>query len=179
MKLWGLLVVALFVSAGCGRETQESRGRQLQGTDPKDITLYEDASVNTQKYAIAFTVDTNSPSGCYIPKDLDESFKELSAMLHASFVAEFKSGPELGVVAKSHFSLGRWLRNNWYLWGEESRLGQWFIHQGITHPDDMSGIILTSYWRHLNGKRLRLKSQIRYYQDYWQEQKAKKERSNQ
>jgi len=39
----------------------------------------------------------------------------------------------------------------------------------------MSGIILDSFWRQLNGKPIKLDEQIKHYQDYWkkaeQEQK--------
>jgi hypothetical protein len=59
-----------------------------------------------------------------------------------------------------------WLRNNWGLW-KGSRLSKWFNEKGIQAPDDMSGIILDSFWRHLNGKPLKLDEQIKYYQDYW------------
>ena len=33
--------------------------------------------------------------------------------------------------------------------------------------DDMSGIILDSFWRHLNQKPIKLDEQVKYYQDYW------------
>ncbi|MES2460743.1 MAG: DUF6794 domain-containing protein, partial [Armatimonadota bacterium] len=46
--------------------------------------------------------------------------------------------------------------------------------RGIHHPDDMSGILLTSFWRSLNGKPLLLEAQIQEYQAYWE--KVKKDR---
>ena len=70
----------------------------------------------------------------------------------------------------SHFGLGLWIRNNWGLW-KGSRLSNFFIANGIFHPDDMSGIILTSYHRKLNGIEIQLEKQIKYYQEYWDKQK--------
>ena len=61
-----------------------------------------------------------------------------------------------------------WLRNNWQLWGM-SRLSFYFNNIGVYHPDDMSGIILTSYQRHLKGEDIKLEEQIKHYQDYWNE----------
>lgn len=69
---------------------------------------------------------------------------------------------------RAHFYLGRWLRNDWGLWSG-SRLAKWFNSKGIFHPDDMSGIILTSYWRHLHDVPIQLDSQVTYYIDYWYE----------
>ncbi len=62
--------------------------------------------------------------------------------------------------------LGMWMRNNWGLWrGKE--LAIYFNSIGIYHPDDMSGIILTSYYRELYGKDWEVEKQIQYYQDFW------------
>ena len=65
-----------------------------------------------------------------------------------------------------------WIRNNWGLW-KGSRLSKFFNEKGIYHPDDMSGIILDSYYRYLTGQEITLSEQIKYYQDYWE--KAKKQ----
>jgi hypothetical protein len=59
------------------------------------------------------------------------------------------------------------MRNNWNLW-TKSRLKRYFNRKGIYHPDDMSGIILKSYYRHLNDIDIDLKNQIKYYQNYWE-----------
>jgi uncharacterized C2H2 Zn-finger protein len=67
------------------------------------------------------------------------------------------------------------MRNNWQLWGG-SRLSKYFNDKGIYHPDDMSGIILDSYHRNLNGQEIKLDEQVKYYQDYWEKSKlAEKE----
>jgi hypothetical protein len=70
-----------------------------------------------------------------------------------------------------------WIRNNWGLW-KGSRLSEYFNNIGIYHPDDMSGIILDTFWCHLNGKRQRLKERIYYYQEYWKSMEASKETSS-
>ena len=64
--------------------------------------------------------------------------------------------------------MGQWLRNNWGLWSG-SRLKEWFEDRGIFHTDDMSAIILTSFWREVNGEPIKLDEQIKSYQDYWKE----------
>jgi len=70
-----------------------------------------------------------------------------------------------------HHSLGRWIRNNWKLWDEEGALYKWFKERGIEHADDMSGIILTSYYRSTHGLSIELDEQIEVYKKYWEDLK--------
>ena len=49
-----------------------------------------------------------------------------------------------------HFGLGMWMRNNWGLWAH-GPLAAYLEQFGVHHPDDMSGLILDTFWRHLNG----------------------------
>jgi hypothetical protein len=65
-----------------------------------------------------------------------------------------------------HMSTGMWMRNNWGLW-RRGKLAKHFDSMGIHHPDDMSGIILTSYHRHLAGKERDLEQQVKRYREYW------------
>jgi hypothetical protein len=75
-----------------------------------------------------------------------------------------------------HLGFGMWMRNNWQLWGG-SRLSKYFNNKGVYHPEDMSGIILDSYHRNLNGQEIRFDEQVKYYQEYWEKSKlAEKDR---
>jgi hypothetical protein len=71
-----------------------------------------------------------------------------------------------------HHTLGRWIRNNWGLWSGESKLAEWFKSLGIEHADDMSGIVLDSFWRHLHDKPLDVEGQVAHYQAHWARMKA-------
>ena len=118
------------------------------------------------------TIDTLR--GVYIPKDLDDCFKQLGVILEEETINEIKRIDEEELGANFHFGLGRWMRNNWQLW-KGSRLSYYFNNIGVYHPDDMSGIILTSYQRHLKGEDIKLEEQIKHYQDYWIEMNKKEE----
>ena len=117
------------------------------------------------KYRLNPTLDPGAKYKVYVPVDLEDAFKELNKMLHPDLIKEMKDGEESGIW-QYHMGLGLWMRNNWVLWGG-GRLAKYFNSLGIYHPDDMSGIILTSFCRRLNGKPLRLEEQIAYYQEYW------------
>ncbi|MDD4954586.1 MAG: hypothetical protein PHP17_00905 [Candidatus Omnitrophica bacterium] len=123
------------------------------------------------KYKITPIKDSASPTGIYIPENIEDCFKELRKILSPVMLEEMKQGKESD-MAKYHRSLGMWMRNNWGLWSG-SRLKDYFNGLGIQHPDDMSGIILTSLWRNLNNKPIELKQQIQYYQNYWKKVKEK------
>lgn len=108
-------------------------------------------------------------TGEYIPRDLDDALAELDRIMGAEGRDEVMKATQ-DEMSKYHFGIGVWLRNNW-LRGE-SRLSEYFRQLGIQHRDDMSGIILDSYWRKLHGKPIDLEGQVRHYQDYWKKEKA-------
>lgn len=114
-------------------------------------------------------------NGVYIPKDLEDCFVQIDKMLNDSLKTEFKKISEDDFTEKTHFGLGIWMRNNWSLW-EGYRLSKYFNDREIYHPDDMSGIILTSYHRKLTNKNIDLENQINYHKTYWKVAEEPKEK---
>lgn len=105
------------------------------------------------------------------PKNLDDCLKVLDRLVPIEIKNRLKEGKL--TTTELHHSLGRYLRNNWSLWGE-SELKEWFKGIGIFHPDDMSGIILDSFVLSLKGESINLEGQIKFYQDYWAKMKENK-----
>lgn len=135
------------------------------------IVLASSCQSNVSQNKINPRADPDSPTGIYIPEDLLDALAELDQMLSPEAKQEMLDiFDDKMVVGVYHFGLGMWIRNNWGLWGGE-RLAAWFNDRGITHPDDMSGIILVSYRRHLKGEPLKLDEQIAFYIKYWLEAK--------
>ncbi len=123
--------------------------------------------------APAYPADSDeSESDVYILIDLDDCFQSLDRLLEPENIERMRNGREED-MNRYHHGFGTWLRNNWGLWGG-SHLARWFSDRGIYHPDDMSGIILRSYWRYLNKQPIRLDEQIRQYQEYWKNLESKK-----
>lgn len=79
----------------------------------------------------------------------------LSALWFRTFLVSTKSG-------EVHFGPGMWMRNNWGLWSDQSRLKQYFDSGGVYAADSISSLIVTSYWRYLNGCPIELPRQIMY-----------------
>lgn len=100
----------------------------------------------------------------YVPKNLDDALSYLTCVW--SDHAVFKNGSEKDAVAEVHFSQGRWIRNSWGLMDQKGSLYRQFKSLGITFPEDISSIILTSFHRHLNNKDIDLASQVREYKEY-------------
>jgi hypothetical protein len=118
--------------------------------------------------SILFDSYKSEIDGVYIPKNLSQALSEADEFYSDSTKAEIIKMTEDEFIGRYHMGTGLWMRNNWVLW-EGSRLSRYFNRKGIKHPDDMSGIILTSYHRQLTGKEINLKEQISSYKEYWKE----------
>jgi len=104
----------------------------------------------------------------YKPTNLEEAVIQLTKILPDTTQQKILLMTEQEFLGGSHFGLGMWIRNNWGLW-RGGELAKEFKAKGIFHPDDMSGIILTSYYRQLHNQDWELDKQIKFYQDYWKE----------
>jgi len=102
----------------------------------------------------------------YKPQTLDEAITQLDLIFHDTVKAQILTMTEDEFLSNTHMSTGMWIRNNWGLW-RGKQLAKYFNDLGIYHPDDMSGIILRSYYRHLSNKPYDLDKQIEYYKEYW------------
>ncbi|WP_458626462.1 DUF6794 domain-containing protein [Winogradskyella sp. PC D3.3] len=109
----------------------------------------------------------------YIPTDLNDAISFFECKWTEDSLNGFKNKEEQSATSELHFGTGMSLRNNWKLWAGTSDLSKFFRDLGINHPDDMSGILLTSLHRKLNGIEIDLDKQIKYYKDYWTESKRK------
>ena len=63
---------------------------------------------------------------------------------------------------ETHFTLGMGIRNEWIRCGNPELI-TFFLDQGIKHTDDMSAMILTSYYRYLLEKEIDFEGQISAY----------------
>jgi len=103
-------------------------------------------------------IKRDSLDGVYIPKDLKDTFVELDKLLTQNNRDEFRTA----LPTTYHMGLGTTLRNRWGLW-TNSRLREYFLDLGVTHPDDMSSIILDGYYNYLNGDEIDLERQLSRY----------------
>ncbi len=147
-------------------EARHSRRRNaiLRGLALSIVFLIYSSTVLTQDTSADEEAEEEA-SESYIPIDLDDAIRHLKETLSAEDIEVLRSADE-EELARFHFGLGLSLRNRWGLWGG-SRLAEWFNSIGIFHPDDMSGIIITSLVRDLQGKPIELEAQIAEYQVYW------------
>lgn len=101
-----------------------------------------------------------------VPFGLRRTINQMEQNLNDTIKYDFRIAPESVAKSKHHFGLGLGLRNGKGLWSG-STLRTYFRLNGIKHPDDMSGIILTTFHRKLNNKPINFKKQKRYYKEYW------------
>lgn len=127
-------------------------------------------------------MEENLKDETYVPETLGEAFLFLDSYLVDKDT--FKNYPEDQITGAAHMTLGRWMRNRWYLWWtpdlrnrikddkenyptEKPKLVQFFNDLGIEHADDMSGIIVKAYHQKLNNKDIdgHVKEIIEYYKE--------------
>ena len=106
-------------------------------------------------------IKKDSINGLYIPKNIEECITEFDKVFDEKSKNSFKEQDEQKAVANAYgFGPGRWIRNNWGLWGG-SRLQKYFMDNGVNDPEAMSWIILTSYHRSINGRPIEFEKQIK------------------
>lgn len=75
-------------------------------------------------------VNSDSLNGLYIPKDINECLTEFDKVYDQKSKEQFKNWDEEKAVNLGHLGgPGKWLRNNWGLWGG-SRLQKYFMDLG-------------------------------------------------
>ena len=112
-------------------------------------------------------------NGIYIPKDLFDAFRQLDKLMDEDAKKMFMSYTDEEVDRKTHGTLGVWLEHKWSM-SEGSRLSEYFRKMKVPHYDYMIGIIITSYHRYLHGKDLKMKEQVLYFRDLWNEKQRER-----
>lgn len=118
---------------------------------------------------------SQKPDKKYKPKNLDEAISQLDILLTEKDKKDVYDMTESDYTSNSHFSTGIWIRNNWGLWAGQE-LAKYFNGLGINYPDEMSGIILRCYYRHIHNQDYKLKEQIKYYKDFWKKSQELRQR---
>lgn len=96
--------------------------------------------------------ETQTPAiGTTTPKDLDEAHTALKKLLSAEDLKTIMEISDADGMIRFHHSLGMWIRNSWGLWSG-SELYTWFNNRGYTEPDEISALILQTFWLKLHNE---------------------------
>lgn len=101
------------------------------------------------------------------PRNLDECLVEL-LKISSSLKEEIRQISEEGFLSAFCNMFGRNIQNSWGLW-TNSDLRLWFFSQGVYHADDMSSIIMVSFYRYLRDIPIDLPGQIAGCDACWKE----------
>jgi len=113
------------------------------------------------------------------PKTLEEAMDAVIMALDSTLEHDRKYLMEAGsshdFAAILHHSFGRFMRNRWQLWDNESALYKDINGRfGLTHGDDLSGIILQCTWDKIKGNRHQPQVYADSYKSYWAVVEAEK-----
>jgi hypothetical protein len=95
------------------------------------------------------------------PGTLDEALDALQRGLGEPTIARLRIAEE-DIAITLVPTLGRWMQEHWGL-ATGGPLAQYFEARGLDHPDDMAAVILTSLWRTLHYRTMRVDEQIAWY----------------
>jgi hypothetical protein len=96
-----------------------------------------------------------------IPGTLDEALAALQRGLGEPTIARLRIAEE-DIAITLVPTLGRWMQAHWGL-ATGGPLAQYFEARGLEYPDDMAAVILTSLWRTLHYRSIRVDEQIAWY----------------
>lgn len=96
------------------------------------------------------------------PNNYVEAVETLEAY-YSNKLDEFTKIPLNTFLCKAHFSIGKDIRNDWFLWWRKDHgykewpvdcpaIVKWCREQMIHHADDMSNLFLWGLWNKANGK---------------------------
>jgi hypothetical protein len=109
----------------------------------------------------------------YCPKNLTEAIAQLDIIHADSTKHQIISMSENEFLMNTHFTIGLWIRNEW-LYDRflgfnigDSELREELFEMGVPTNDDMSGLILRSYYRHLTNQEINVEQQINDIQKYY------------
>jgi hypothetical protein len=100
------------------------------------------------------------------PKTLEEAHQQLEKLFPKDELAKIDAMKSESEMIEYHFGLGMGMRNSWGLWGG-GPLAQHMNKLGFHHPDDMSGVILETFWCKRHNKDFRLKERVAFNEAYW------------
>jgi hypothetical protein len=96
-----------------------------------------------------------------IPGTLEEALEALQRGLGEPTIARLRIAEE-DIAITLVPTLGRWMQAHWGL-ATGGPLAQYFEARGLEYPDDMAAVILTSLWRTLHYRSIRVDEQIAWY----------------
>lgn len=102
-----------------------------------------------------------------IPKTLDEAHVRLEQLFPSEELAAIDAMSSEDEMIRYHMGFGMGLRNNWGLW-RNSQLAQNLRAIGFMHPDDMSGMILETFWCKRHKKPFRLDERAASFRRFWE-----------
>jgi hypothetical protein len=117
------------------------------------------------------TEDATSASVAPIPTTLDDCLRSIDKLWDLNSKDYALSQTETAFVESETKRFGGWIRSNWLVAG--SGLAAHFHQMGITHVEDMTSIILTSYHRYLNQKPVGLDEQVKIHIAHWAKHEGK------
>ena len=157
MKKATIILCLFFLIISCKEKSSTTTKNELSVDKLEIIREWKKAKekfINTPKEDFVDKVRKKAP------QTLREGMERLKKEMKKEDLETFKMLGE-GDAVSMHFGMGMGLRNSWGLW-HNSKIAQYLYARGITHPDHMSGVIMTSFVNYVQGKEWELEIDKKY-----------------
>lgn len=173
----GFAVAAVFVAP----DQNEKQIENVSNIDQTNTEIDTEVPKNDTKLPESGTQPGNDDLLWGLPVNLEEAVETyLDHYRNAHDMRTIIDHTEDEFSAYAHHASGQFIRNSWFLWWHEGHpYSSWpaskppivgfFNELGIYHADDISGIIITSAYRKVNGKEIDLSGQVEHYKAFWKE----------
>jgi len=99
-----------------------------------------------------------APTRCNVPRTLGDAHDALGRLVAPELVRALSAKSEDDVRADD-LRLGLWMREFWGLWNGGA-LRDHLVGLSVFHPDEMSELLLVTWWRHLNDRPLGVDEEV-------------------
>jgi hypothetical protein len=167
-----LLALVFFTAANTFGQSDKTLLKDIE-TDKIIIKTQKTAMDAKYDSVYQWRISQSHLDDVYIPLDMIDCFKQLDKLMEEPVKNRFMAFSDEEVDRKTHASLGKWIDHKWQI-TEGSRISNYFKRMGVPHPEYSIGIILTSYHRYLHKKDLKLKEQVAFFKEKWDEKQREK-----
>lgn len=143
---WAAGVPLVLLVAACGQQSQIACNALRSAPYAHELDAYRLAE-----------------PGAPLPRTADEALAALDRMLTPAQKAQVRCAAD---PIELHFSLGRWIRNEWGL-NDRSQLARDMAAKGFIDPDDMSAAIIAAYALQLRGQPADFATRAAHDRAYW------------
>jgi hypothetical protein len=108
--------------------------------------------IHKVKKSINTWIKADTLNGIYIPVDLNDCFKHIDSIISKRDLESIKNFEYCKESDFRYIGLSIWIKDNWIIGPGTTRLSSYFNKKGIKNEDEMTSIVVDSYYKYLRNE---------------------------